>query len=57
MTVEPQIGAIGSRSDPTLHHRIALLRPLAERRGSEVIGIPAWHAGDLGSIAGHGSQH
>ena len=54
MTVEPQIGDIGSRSDPTLHHRIALLRPLPVRRGSVVVRIPGWHADDLASIAGPG---
>ena len=34
MTVEPQIGVIGSRSDPSWHHRIARFRPLTGRRGS-----------------------
>ena len=54
MTVEPQISATRSRSDPTLHIRIVLLIPLPDRRGNVVVTIPAWHAGDLGSIPGPG---
>ena len=34
MRGEPQIGVIESRSDPSWHHRIALLRPLTGRRVS-----------------------
>ena len=54
MTVEPQISATRSRSDPTLHIRIVLLIPLSERRGNVVVTIPAWQACDLGSIPGPG---
>ena len=54
MTVDPQMSATRSRSDPTLHLRIVLLIPLPERRGSVVVIITAWRAGDLGSIPGPG---
>ena len=44
MTGELQIGDTASRPDPSWHHRISLLRPLPERRGSVcyMLGVKTW---------------
>ena len=44
MTGELQIGDTASRSDPSWHHRISLLRPLPERRSSVcyILGVKTW---------------